>query len=474
MQRFARWINQIAGLAPVTAIPVGLKDDGLVLHPAGTPLDKDWGTIFQDITDAREAWRKNPLARRIVGLTTSYIVGNGIRLQTAHKPLQRFIDDFWAANHIDQRLAEWSDELSRSGELFPVLFTNPISGMSTVRTVPACLIEAIDYDHQDYEKELRYRETQAIGENEKWWKSPLHPNLEPSDPIMLHYAVNRITGTIRGESDLAPILPWLRRYNRWLEDRVRLNAAVRSFLWIVHAPKRLHSELLERYRQPPTAGSVIIAETDTETWEAVAPNLNARDAEKDGRAIRWMIVAGGPGIALLDIGEGTDSNLATGKTMAEQRRRFLRRRQTYLADMLKDLIRQAWTQKAPRTAAATGEPDSLRARPSPEHNTDLATAADITAITPDISPEDNTDLATATASLTGALTELATLTGSGPAFRKVALRMFVKFAGETLTENQIDTILQEGQHDITRPPPDQRSPSDPTNNNHAEPAASQL
>jgi hypothetical protein len=43
---------------------------------------------------------------------------------------------------------------------------------------------------------------------------------------MLHYAVNRPVGAVRGESDLAPILPWLRRYNRWLEDRVRLNAAI--------------------------------------------------------------------------------------------------------------------------------------------------------------------------------------------------------------------------------------------------------
>ena len=156
-------------------------------------------------------------------------------------------------------------------------------------------------------------------------------------PVMLHFAVNQPVGAIRGESDLAPILPWLRRYSRWLEDRVRLNAAVRSFLWIVHAPARLRSQLEERYRQPPEPGSVIIAD-ETEQWQAVTPSLNAADAAQDGRAIRWMIVAGRPGTALLDIGEGEDSSMATGTVQAEQRRRFLRRRQAYLVYMLVDLV----------------------------------------------------------------------------------------------------------------------------------------
>ena len=63
---------------------------------------------------------------------------------------------------------------------------------------------------------------------------------------------------------------------------------------------------------------------DNEEWEAVAPRLHANDAAADGRAIRWMIAAGGPGIGLVDLGEGEDSNLATAKAMAEQRARFMR------------------------------------------------------------------------------------------------------------------------------------------------------
>ena len=193
-------------------------------------------------------------------------------------------------------IGEWSDELARSGELFPVLFTNPISGMSTVRTVPACRIESVEVDPEDYETELRYRETTPVGMAEKWWFAPHHADAEATAgadpaPVMLHFAVNRPIGAVRGESDLAPILPWLRRYNAGWRIRVRLNAAVRSFCGscMHRSAARRTAGALPHATDP---GSVIIAEQDAETWQAVTPTLHAADASRM-YAIRWMIVAGG-------------------------------------------------------------------------------------------------------------------------------------------------------------------------------------
>lgn len=418
-----RWL---ARLAAATAVPVGHERDGLVPRGAGTQLDKSWGELYQELRDAREAWQRHPLARRLVGLTTAYVVGNGITLTGEDPTLQRFIQTFWQHNRMALRVDEWSDELARSGELFPVLFTDIATGLSSVRTVPAARIEGVECDPEDYEQEVRYWETPRVGEPSRAWAGPASaPSV--ATPLMLHYAVNRPIGALRGESDLAPILPWLRRYARWLEDRVRLNAAMRAFLWIVHAPPRLRPVLEERYRTPPEAGSVIIADQDTETWQAVTPNLHAADAEKDGRAIRWMIVAGGPGTALLDMGEGEDSNLATGQAMAEQRRRFLRRRQSYLAWLLTDLTLHAYARY--RTVTGAGQ---------------RATHADIGAITPDISPEDNQALARAGHDLTAALQGLATITGQGESYRRMALRVFTKFLGEPLSDAEFAAILAEG------------------------------
>ena len=46
----------------------------------------------------------------------------------------------------------------------------------------------------------------------KWWTSEQ----------MRHFAINRLVGTTRGQSDLEPILKWLRRYRDWLVDRVAI------------------------------------------------------------------------------------------------------------------------------------------------------------------------------------------------------------------------------------------------------------
>ncbi len=409
----------------VTPVAPGLDGDGMTRlggepYEAGAP---DTGRIQRE---ALEAWRVNPLARRLVSLVTSYTVGDGIRLSSSYAPLDAFLRSFWAdgENRLDLELPEWSDELSRSGELFLALFTDPESGRSSVRAVPAMAIDRIEWLEGDYRTELAYRDLSGGMGAERWWKSPWHPEASVGEPVMLHYAVNRPVGALRGESDLAPILPWLRRYARWLEDRVRLNASVRSFVWVVNAPGRIRSQLAEQYRMPPEPGTVIIAD-ENEKWSAVTPNLHASDAEMDGRAIRWMIAAAGPGTALLDLGEGEDSNLATGQVMQEQKRRFLRRRQRFLVHLLIDLSLHAFARWAEISGAAL--------RP--------ASAEDVTALAPDISPEDNAQLAQAAASIVDALERLRAITGEGDAFKRMALRLFARFAGETVGAEEFERIV---------------------------------
>ena len=145
----------------------------------GTDIDKPYQERYDDIQDSLDAWRKHPLARRIVNLITAYVIGDGIRISSKYGPLQRFIDDFWqhGRNRIILRQADWCDELTRSGELFLVLFTNPIDGMSHVRSVPASRIDEVEWKKHDYEVELRYHEVGdglSVNDQERegtWWQS---------------------------------------------------------------------------------------------------------------------------------------------------------------------------------------------------------------------------------------------------------------------------------------------------------------
>ena len=48
--------------------------------------------------------------RRIINLTTAYVVSEGIRIRSEYKPLDQFIELFWfhGRNNLVLRQADWS------------------------------------------------------------------------------------------------------------------------------------------------------------------------------------------------------------------------------------------------------------------------------------------------------------------------------------------------------------------------------
>ena len=402
----------------------------------GTLLDRDWSELYQNQTDALAAWRTNPLARRIVSLSTDYVVGAGITLDSNYEPLARFIRKFWSANQMDLRLPEMCDELTRVGELFPVLSFDP-AGMSLIRFKPASTIDRLEWQPGDYESETKYHEiTDAI--EGRWWYAPGNSLPPDATQVMLHHAVNRPIGCTRGEGDLAPILVWLKRYSGWLEDRVRLNWAARSFLYDVTVPANKVDAKAQQYARPPEPGSVIVHD-DSEKWQLHTPNLQARDASPDGRAIRYMVGAGA-GVPLHMLGEGENTNLATATAMQNPTFRQYARRQRYFCFLLRDLVVVAyehWRTLHRRYRAATREM--------------------ITATTPEISKDDNAALATAGREIVQMLATLrdelrtANIEPTDELNRRTVELAF-RFAGEILTTDEINAIL--GTPFVDAPTPD--------------------
>jgi hypothetical protein len=256
----------------------------------------------QVLEQALEAWRTNPLARRIVELTTQYVVGGGLRVRVDHTYTHDFMDTFWEhrLNQMGMKVYELCDELTRAGELFLAVSTDA-AGMSYVRAIPAPDIEEITCADNALAQVLVYpQKALAPGEEPRVW--PAYHELEDrqnedgSFPAgMLHYAINRPVGTVRGESDLAPVLRWLSRYSNWLEDRARLNRYRNSFLYVVKG--RWQSEE-ERYARqaalsaaPPQPGSILVTD-ESESWEVMSPKLESQDANEDGLALKKMIAAG--------------------------------------------------------------------------------------------------------------------------------------------------------------------------------------
>ncbi|MFN2226881.1 MAG: hypothetical protein ACK2UY_11245, partial [Anaerolineae bacterium] len=293
-ERFGLWLAgrdaRSLALASVSS-RVSDLDTGWTAFQGG-PNDRTTGEMQEQYTDALLAWRKNPMAKWIVDTVTDYCLGDGMKPE-ATGSMGRFLDAWWdhPKNHMTLRLPELVDELSRAGDLFLTLHRNPEDGLSYLRPVPKDRILAIDTLPNDWETEIAYHETPDPGAEPRVWLSPAHPDAAEAEAVMLHYAVNRPVGALLGESDLGTMIPWLLRYSRMLEDRVRLHWATRAFLWIVTVPQNMVRAKQEQYRSPPESGSIIVKD-EAEEWQAVAPDLRAFDAQFDTRAVRQMIDAG--------------------------------------------------------------------------------------------------------------------------------------------------------------------------------------
>jgi hypothetical protein len=400
---------------------------------SGRKHDRSWAEIQEMYTDALTAWRKNPMAWRVINTTVNYVIGTGISISSPDPTIDSFIHNFWQhrKNRMDLRLVPMIEELSRSGDLFVLLFRNVIDGMSYVRFVTKDQILRIETAPNDWETELVYFEAPPAGEFEPHrWFSPDHPEAGMADAVMLHYAVNRPVGALMGESDLTTIIPWLLRYSRMLEDRVRLHWAARAFLYLVTVPSNKVESKSVQYGSAPESGSIVVKD-ESETWETITPSLRGADAGFDMKAVRNMIDAGS-GFPPHWRGEGGEVNVATAEAMQAPPEKFLIKRQEYFVWCLQDILYQAF-QRAVEigTAATIGDAGS-----------DYSKIFNVE--TPDVTLRDNDQLASGAEKIANSFSVLQnTLLGKSPTLHRIAIDLMLKFAGEPQEDQVLDQIISE-------------------------------
>jgi hypothetical protein len=406
---------------------------------SGRRHDRTWSEIQELYTDSLTAWRKNPMAWRIINTTVNFVVGTGITFSASDQQLGDFVHRFWThrKNRMDLRLVPMMEELSRSGDLFVLLFRNSTDGMSFIRFVTKDQIQKIETAPNDWETELVFWETPQPGEvDPRRWLSPDHPEAASSDAVMMHYAVNKPVGALMGESDLTTIIPWLLRYSRMLEDRVRLHWAARAFLYLVTVPSNKVEAKSMQYGAPPESGSIVVKD-ETETWETITPSLRGADASHDMKAVRMLIDAGS-GLPPHWRGEGGDVNVATAEAMQGPPERFLQKRQQYFVWLLEDILYQAFLR-----AVENGSQTAI---------SDVDYEHMFTVHSSDVSLRDNSMLSEASSNMAMSFATLQnTLLGKSPTLHRLAVDLVTKFAGEPLDDETLDKIITEAKSDPIEP-----------------------
>jgi hypothetical protein len=319
------------------------EDQGWRSLISGGMRELTWAQVIERLNNVTDYYRTNPLAFRLIQLQVDHVLGDGLALKSNEPQIQAELDLWWdhPLNNLAVRQFEMLTGLAMDGEIFVTIHENPYDLTSYVRMVPASLIDRIETNPDDLQDELRYHQTaqpmtpdtlmrmpSALQAEGRWW--------DRAD--MRHYAINRPVGVVRGQSDLAPLLPWLRRYRDWLTDRVRLNKFRTAYLWHVQLKGADRRAILQRQSElavPPSPGSIIVS-NENENWLAVQPDIKASDVVNDGLAIRLMIAAGA-GVPLFWLAEAEHTARGTAAEMSRPTYKHYRQRQLYFGWLMRSL-----------------------------------------------------------------------------------------------------------------------------------------
>lgn len=374
-----------------------------------------------------EAYNANPLAFAIIEITTSFVLGKGVTIAAGDPNVQRVLVDFWndPDNHMDTRMYALCTELSLYGEQFVRFYVNRMNGCVKIRQIDPSLIDEIETDPDDIETILRFHR-RPIGASATSAGDPApvmirdQPGLEgewfQAGSEVAQFCINKVSNAKRGRSDLATLLPWLRRYKDWLTDRVRINKYKGAFLWDVRlqgADKKAIDRKKMEYAYPPEPGSVII-HNEAEQWSAVKPEINASDAAEDGRALKLMLAVGAQ-LPEHFLSDGANGNRATASEMGLPTFLKFQRRQHVLRAMLKTILDRVLHEACKAKVLASGSDISYEI------------------LFPEIDVDDHQTLASATQLLATALT---TAKAQGWVSDETAMHLLFQCAGAELDIHQ--------------------------------------
>lgn len=284
----------------------------------------------------------NPMIKRGLAVRAAYVHGQGVGItaradgtegqQDVNAVVQEFLDDDTnrAALTGHQAKLRLETSMGTDGNVFVALFTNPLDGKVTPRTLPFDEIQSKvtkpgdrmvthfyhriwqegTTEHKAYYPDIRYRpitraKTHTDGA-EIMWDSPVY-----------HLNDNGLDGWQFGIGDAYAALPWARAYKDFLEDWVLLIKALSKIAFqtsskSIPASQRKRASL-ESMANVPAGSTVNMSEG--QKFESVSKSGATIDSES-GRPVMTMVAAAlGLPVTTLSGDPGQTGARATAETL---------------------------------------------------------------------------------------------------------------------------------------------------------------
>lgn len=260
-------------------------------------------------------FEENPLAKRLITLTTDLVIGAGLTVEAEDERLKVPIDRVWTSNvnQLQGRAREFHNALAITGELVLPCGINPITGGLTLGYLDPAQIDAVIPlpDNILIADRIRLkadrlssappRELKIIREN---------PTTGQLEGEVFYLGINKLPNSLRGRPDLLAFADWIDMFDQFMLSEVERIHLQSAFVWdyeIKGADEKAIKAKLDALPSPRPG--TVFGHNENEKIEARTPDLQAQDRSAAGRMMLTHII-GAFGYPLSYFGF-TDSNHAT-------------------------------------------------------------------------------------------------------------------------------------------------------------------
>mgnify|MGYP001492516936 CR=1 FL=1 len=346
-------------------------------------------------------WETNPLGGWLIEIMVAFVLGDGLPYEAKDPEVKKILDDFWnnPVNRMDIHFEKHVRELGIFGELMFPAYTAQQTGRLYLGYIDPANIDQVFTDPENVKMKIGVSIKGKNGAQGKRYGLILPDEAEYvlsdaarllrqnfTDGECFFYAINNVTNSPRGRSDLIRVADWLDAYEQFLFDYAEKWPLLNAFLWDLVVEGGDDAKIEENLKKITKKSGSVFAHNEKTKLNAVTPDLKAVDAAEGARLLRNHILSA-KNMPEHWFGGGGDVNRATAAEMGTPVFKALSMRQKMVKYILEDLF----------SAAIRKARQSRYSRITDEQ------AKQYSVITPEITSKDVSKFAAAIQQIAGAL-----------------------------------------------------------------------
>lgn len=339
-------IVEEAYLAPAGALID--NDDWQYRRVAGGQrfLTRDLHPIAQEKMLQIAWWliESNPLAKRLIGLMTDLVIGEGVQPTAKDEDLADILTRTWThpVNRLGERLRSLYTALRLNGELILPVARNPVSGIPVLGYLDPLQLArpVVDPDNALEIDALVLKSTAGAAEGARLQVVRENPETGKLEGDVFYFRVNSLPNASRGRSDLLALADWIDMHAQQMWAHVEGSKLRSAFVYDLLMKKASPQEVADRQANfpVPAPGSVYV-HNENEELAVKTPALNNTDHAEGLKALATFI-AGAMGFPITWLGfDG--GNRATIEGQADVLLKTPKAMQAEFAGFLRQILRYA-------------------------------------------------------------------------------------------------------------------------------------